>query len=250
MELLPYLCAIISTYLATLSSLFLSEPEYKRPSAEPDFKQIRETVKLFLKSRELMKFVFALSAFVVLGNMLFVGFQPYLENIGLGKGEIGLVFVFISICSAIGSQLIKKLDKFGHGRTYKTMMLGALFTGSLMFAIRWEIGFLGVALLSLVFGFQNTFSLTYVNPRIDSSRRATGLSIISMLSTLGYTIAAILTGLILDWEGLGVGNGKWAGIGALKGINVLSLGVVVAIVVVIVSVNLIKFGQNSVRYGK
>ncbi|MBD3280700.1 MFS transporter, partial [Candidatus Dojkabacteria bacterium] len=196
---LPYILMGIFYTTTMFLGILLHEPEYTKPDSLSDFSQIKDTIKYLIANRKIVFFLTILSGFILLANMLFVMYQPFFDSTGLDKEIIGFIYLVAFVISAIGSQVIKKIvAKLGYRKILVIMFL-ATITAALLFLSQIAIfGVMAVAVISIILGFQNTVEYSYLNSKLPSNIRATGLSILEMMKTLAFVIALNLAGSISD----------------------------------------------------
>ena len=150
--------------------------------------------------------------------------QPYLTSAGFGVASVGVVMAGLSIVAAWGAHRIDGLRKlFGE----RGLLWGVPATLALSYLVlgRWTATW-GVSLLlvqSLLNGVYSPLSKELLNREIvDSSQRATVLSVESAVRRLAFGMFAPLAGVLVD--GYGWRAGLWC-TAALGGVGTIALTV-------------------------
>lgn len=200
----PYVGRAVTFGIIIIATLFLTEFEHKKSDALSDIEQIKRTVMELFKQLDVKQYMLMFLVFTALGNVLFIAYQPYFEQSGFSVETIGIIYIFISIFSAAGTQVVKRIDNDkNHFTILKVMLMCVVISAVLMYFLHDNLALLGPLLLSVVFGFSAPVTNNFINKQLSSDKRATGLSIAYLLQKLAFTVFASLTGILLDKTSLG-----------------------------------------------
>ena len=187
-------------------SLFIVEPprQQKRLKANP-FKEMWQLTVYALHKQQKLKWLIMTYALLSTSSIIFVWLaQPYFKQIGVPILYFGLIWAALNMLSAISSSMAYKVEKlFGLRKTMILLMLMpivayvgvAVFDSSLL-------GLVFVPLFWLLWGFQETVLKDYAQQQIESSVRATLLSVKSFAARASFSILAPLAGLLADYKSL------------------------------------------------
>ena len=192
--------------MSILVALSLREPPRQASSEKklPYLSLLQEGTRFFLQNRTLV----LLTADLVFTNALacvIIWFcQPLLQHAGLPVKYFG----FVQAASCLGQiALLNNVHwlEARLGSKRRLLLLGTLGTGLAFVGLGlvpdylpWVIG--GIVIAE-AFGLSRPpiFS-SYMNKYIPSDRRATVLSVVSMLRTFALVIVNVVTGLLADWS--------------------------------------------------
>ncbi len=199
----PYVGRGITFAVIFIATLFLVEFEQKKSDALSDIEQIKRTATALFKRLEVRKYMLMFLGFTALANVLFVAYQPFFEGAGFSVESIGIIYIFISIFSAIGTQVVKRIDNDkNHFFIMNIMLLGTIISAIMMYFFNNNLAIIGPFFLSIIFGFSAPVTNNFINKELSSDKRATGLSITYLLQRLAFTIFANITGLLLDYTSI------------------------------------------------
>ncbi|NMB56365.1 MFS transporter [Candidatus Beckwithbacteria bacterium] len=201
--LIPYVAKFFTYFLALILALFVIEPKYQKTDSLSDFEQIKKAFGNIWQYKDLVYFLLYAMMFSGLGNLLWVTYQPFLADSGFDTKAIGVVYVLLSLFSAFGSFLIKKLqDRFPAFRITQFMIFSVLLISLMMFLIKNYLAVIPIFYLSVIFGFQTPLISNILNKKIKSAYRATAISIVSLAFSLMFAVFTGPVGLLIDKFGL------------------------------------------------
>lgn len=152
-----------------------------------------------IKTPKLLK-VFIYSFFVFgLAQTTFMFYQPFLREVSVPIFWFGWIFAFFSIVSAICSYKAHDIEAFFGTKNLliiMPLMIALSFFLSAYFFVWWA--FIFFAFREFVRGLWYVIIGDYINKLVDSSRRATVLSIGNMSTTVGFFAISVLVGMIAD----------------------------------------------------
>ncbi|MBN2102335.1 MAG: MFS transporter [Candidatus Aenigmarchaeota archaeon] len=198
------LFSVIPFLIAVFVGLLLREPPVMTPLEKRGYKDtITDGLKYFSKHRTLKILAFDSIIIHALSFMLIWMYQPLLQNFGLSILFFGVVHAGIAGTEAVIMNRFEWLEKiFGSKRKY--ILGSALITGlsMMMLGINPHIE-LSVILIIIVGGFgltRQALLSNYMNKHIESGKRATVLSTVSMLSRLASGLLYPLIGILVDFS--------------------------------------------------
>ncbi len=220
-------CTVVPMSAAALVALSLREPGQHRPaSARPPYRTIlREGLAHFASTPALRALALDMVGVHAASWLILWLYQPLLEAAGIGIAFFGAVHVLLSLAQIV---VLSQAGRLGHllGGSHRLLRIAALvpglaFVGLGLLGSPWAV----VPLVVLVAGFglsRATLFAAAMNRHIPSKRRATVLSTISMLRTLGIVVGNGLGGLAVGLSLHGTAAG--AGIAILVFVALASVG--------------------------
>ena len=199
---LPYVLLIITNLMVWVVVKGLTETKHISSDPLSDKSLIKEAISSFgqlMKKFDFALVMYASVAFSCLANTLWFAYQPFFQKLGFDGKIIGLLYVPVSIASAFGSQLIKKIIPVIHTTWLYVIMLtitGLVGLGMNSFLL--PVGMMSIVLLSIIFGFDIPATAAYFQRYYPSKIRATMSSIESLIGSLVIVIASVTTGYFLD----------------------------------------------------
>src|SRR3989344_5663352 len=201
-----YFGSAVSFGLAALAVVFFREEHFERKgfTLRNQIEQIKAGIKIgysnkfILWSTGILALVFAVS--YTFSNI----YQPYLVSIGFSVAEFSYILPIMFVIQAVGGWSFGRLLKFGENKLFRLSVLGISIAVSAMgfFPFKWAV----VIIFGYMFleGVGRPLASTYVNRYIDSSHRATVISVQSMVGTI--TAAAMLFFIGIFTDRIGVAN--------------------------------------------
>ncbi len=161
---------------------------------------MKSSIRYFQSFRPFRLFVIAR----ILGNTSLIVFyflyQPFLVGQGLDIPSLGLFFAFLMISTAVGSLAVPTIFKKTDGKDIVTFGLMAFVPCFIMLMIS-NVLMVSIIVLGVV-GFVNGLTMANLvlwrNELIPSELRASCISLLFTLSTVGMIFTYLLVGLIAD----------------------------------------------------
>ena len=205
----PKLPAILSLPLVTLGfflTFFLEEPykSRKKFNVKNYFKHLKEGF-VYFKNSKYIQYLCFLALFVSATISITLSMSSaYFKEILIPVSVIGILAFVASLTTAFASKKTHSLEKFlGEHKSFLLIQMGivvGLFLISLMIPF---FGFLFYLIIAFIAGFSGVLLGDYINHHIETSHRATILSIKGMFSNIGVFILFILVGKLTSFKGLG-----------------------------------------------
>jgi len=152
-----------------------------------------------VKNKEVRWLIIYLGTILAAGRVGLWFYQPYMKLSGLDIFYFGIAFALYNIIAAVSSKFAYKIESLT-GRKI-ALILPALFLslGLYLFgSIIWILGFMFGFLLQFVRGFSSPIIEDYINRIVFSEKRATVMSIASLLDKLFFAVFAPFIGYFAD----------------------------------------------------
>ena len=200
----PYLFSAIPFFGGGLAILFFQEAREKHVfTLRKHWEQIKEGVR-FTKNNQYILWSMGLLAltFAVWYN-LFNSYQPFLMDVGFTLRAFSFILPAIFLCEALGGMIAAKLLEFlGENKIF---ILGLLLFGAAVGAagvFNNKLSLIFLLLYCVLLGILRTSLSGYANRHIESSHRATVVSVQSMAATLAAALSLFLFGFLTDRLGI------------------------------------------------
>ena len=222
----PYLFSAVPFALAGLAIKFFREKEAQRPgfTLRSHFEQIKTGTRLAFHNRYVLWSMAVLSLCFAVAYTFSNSYQPYLTQIGYSVKAFSVILPVMFLAEAFGGAGSARVRRmFGeNGSFWLNILLVGLALAVLGFFARKEI--LPVILLySFAQGVLRPLVSTYANRYIDSTHRATVMSVQMMIGTITAAGFLFLFGFLTDKLGV-------IKISALMGGIVLAVGILLLLV--------------------
>lgn len=197
--------------LAGAPALLLVPPN--RGSPRPARKKLNlftlELLNTYLKSPVLL---FAAGSFVLLFATVRAGvwsIQPVLGAVGIATAWYGVIMSVLLLLSAAISFAMRNIEASVNNRNLVFLFLPpAVFLLGVAAALNGSMALTGLLALAMFVpiaishGSFNQLLLTWVNVNVDDAKRASALSVMSALGSIGYAASAPLFGAAVDRFGI------------------------------------------------
>jgi MFS family permease len=202
----PMAAYAIPSALGVLLALTLKEPALQAPAHRgrvPYLRILTEGGRYFLGHKVVLLLAVELALTHALAWGIIWMFQPLLERAGLPLRFFGIVHALSCVGQILFLSNTARLERWSG--SMRRLLLGASGLTGLSFLLLSATQWLPLVILGIVLGF--TFSLpriplfsAYINHHVPSERRATVLSFVSMVRTLGIVVMNPLIGLLAEWS--------------------------------------------------
>lgn len=197
-----YKLAMIIGVVTFLQSLSFIEPtvgkvEQKENAMATFTHQFKDSFGIIRNSRQLSFLIIMTESFAVFATTTFYYIQNYLLMNGRSQFRIGIVLAIGALLSAVTASQAHRLEKkFGYKKTLSFVLVAGVFFLWLMVTGTYsELGIIG---LSAVEALEYVVMSDYINRLIPSERRATILSMQSMVFSFFMIIIFPIVGLVGD----------------------------------------------------
>jgi MFS family permease len=181
---LAYIFAVIIGSLAILQSLTFKEPniesDVKKKSFKGVFVNAYNSFKILKSKKDILYLVFFIEGILMIATTLFYYLQNYFLSIGYNQFQIGAIMAIGAMTSATMSLFIYKIEKkVGIKKLLKIFpLVNAMALVGIAFTTKAYIFFI---IVEGIEGALYVLYQDYVNKRIPSNKRATILSLCSMV---------------------------------------------------------------------
>ncbi|NUJ98182.1 MFS transporter [Candidatus Gracilibacteria bacterium] len=201
--LFPIYGTIFAYGISLALIFFLHEANYHKTEAITNMQQMKESFLFVSKNKTILIFLMLIFLQSGIGNIYWFTYQPYLKHIGFSIKHIGIIFASISFISAFGSYLIKSIqDKFTPIAIVRGIFYSIYLSSLFFYFLDNKFGLIPIILLSITFGFIMPLGNNFLSSLVESSKKATVLSIFSFVVTIGYFSFATISGFLVDIFGL------------------------------------------------
>ena len=195
---LPILLTALITLLMFPLVLFMKEPEITESMEPSHLLHLKRSVQ-YLSNNRLVSLLILYSAFMVTAVWgLYDFYQPFLGSLGIGVETIGLLYLFFRLFGVAGAQFSDSIyRKVGMSSVYLIplcFVISVLFMG--FFSNPFVITF--ILLVFFLDGVRFPIINDLINQNLPSSRRATIISLGSVLSCLMGCVVYPTLGRIAD----------------------------------------------------
>ncbi|HEY5593870.1 MAG TPA: MFS transporter [Nitrospiria bacterium] len=156
-----------------------------------------------------------MEAILMTASGALMAFLPlYGIAVGLHAGEVGLLFGAMGLASILAKPAMGRIsDRIGRR---PLIVAGQLICAAVMIAIPWTAGFVGLLLLSLLFGFGEAVigssTSAMVADRCKEKSLGSAMGVFGTIMDIGHAAGPILTGFLIGISGY---TGAFGGIGIL-----------------------------------
>lgn len=199
--------AIIEALLIPAAILLVEPPRTKPTATQNPWQEVRRIVRYSLREHQQIKWLIAYSAVVtVMTHTMFWLNQPLFTEMGVPLGWFGLLTAGLFISQGFSA---RASDWYERRLGKKRALTSFVLIGTVCYLL---VGsFLHVAILPILLGFQFIRGAAmpvmrdYINEHVESSIRATVLSVSNLVRQLLYTVIGPVIGFIVDQYSLGIG---------------------------------------------
>jgi len=201
-----YKLALVVGLVSFIYSLAFVEPSIgkvtKRGNGLETFVgQFTDCFMIIRKDTRLSFFIIMAETFGVFSTTTFFYIQNMLKQNGRSEFRIGLVLAIGALLSAIGASQAHKIEKrYAYKKTLTLLLIAA--AGFLWLMTSKNLSEIGITGLGVVEAIEYVIMSDYINKLIPSGKRATILSMQSMVFSLFMIILFPLVGLVGDVYGL------------------------------------------------
>lgn len=213
-------CAVIGVVLLALF-LILRLPEDRSKTADLPVGERHESLPALLQGlREVGRdrrvlVTSGMEAILMTASGALMAFLPlYGIKVGLHAGEVGLLFGMMGIASILARPVMGRLsDRIGRR---PLIMTGQIICAAVMILLPWTGGFVGILLLSLIFGFGEAVigssTSAMVADLCKEKSLGSAMGVFGTVMDIGHAGGPILTGFLIGLSGY---TGAFTGVGIL-----------------------------------
>ena len=207
----------VSAFIAFLFLLFVPRPK-KDVNAElvPNYKRIiRESIKLLRKNKVLINDIAFVTVFSSLGYFVIWLQQTMMQDLGIPVTHFGWYrLIFLSAQIVLGFILARMLRDRRSSQRFD-LLVAFLLSGAYIFAGLMHNTLGLIVYLAIVGGLGMQIRTIYskqINEHIPTDKRATMLSMISMIHRITLVILNPLVGMLVDFQGISLAGWHFSGL--------------------------------------
>lgn len=188
-----------------VAATFREPPIHSRDSKERRgyISHLNEAVTLAIRVGQVRWLLLYQAALFVTSMIAFRYYQPYLRDLGVGVGHLGLIYFSWMLVAAFAARMTQRMEDLVGGLPLLVLM--GLFSCVSHFSLGVESSFWGVLCVypnQLSWGLLRPVINDRVNRLVGSSTRATVLSLGGLLQSAGLAVLAPLFGFVADAGGI------------------------------------------------
>lgn len=191
--------AVLSA-IAFLAACYLIEPKYHSLRKKPGFKEILQIVHYTFRINKTLGKYLIFSALIGFSSLIMAWFaQPVFSEVGLEKSYYGYAWVILNLCVAFGSLMALRINYyFGHNKII-IFLAFTMSAGFITIAFKLTyIAFISMIIFYFIRGTAHPILKNYINNLTTSDKRATVLSLRSLLIRILYSGFGPLLGVVSD----------------------------------------------------
>lgn len=200
---LPLIISAINTTIAAIIALNFVEPpiEDKRDN-ESYFTHIKDSSLYILKNGKIKAIVVYGAVFSIFFKVGFFFFQPYFEAVNLDVIYFGLFFALFNVVAGLTSQNASNIMKRTKTKTLTFLSSIMIISFGIMSITTVWVGAFAILLQQVARGLYGPVIAKYVNKHIPSNKRATIMSLYSLITSLTAAAFYPIFGVIMDNRGV------------------------------------------------
>ncbi|QNO15087.1 MFS transporter [Alkalicella caledoniensis] len=200
---LPFVISAVNTVIAAIIALRFSEPPIEdKKDKDSYFKFVKESGKYVMNHSKVKAVILYGTIFYMFYRAGFFFFQPYFEGVNINIKYFGLLFALFNIVAGIVAQNAHTIMSKAKRRTL-TLLSGLMILSFFTMTITkvW-IGAFAILLQQAARGLYPSIISKYMNKHIPSNRRATIMSLYSLVVNVSAALLYPVLGIIMDRSGV------------------------------------------------
>ena len=204
MQLPFYLQAGIILLTVPISMSLIEPARQKFTSMKGSFSGILSIVKYAMIEHKIVKWLILYSSLIGASTLTLVWFiQPYFEIVGLPLYLFGVAWAILQFTHSIVSKIAYKIENFVGKRLIIYSFIPMVVIGYFLIGSIYQLWGLGILFIFyFVRGLSNPTMVSYINSLVSSDRRATILSLNSLLVRLIFSVIGPVIGWIMDLKNI------------------------------------------------
>jgi MFS family permease len=192
--------ALVIALIAGASMVFDETTLKKQAKQNSHMALMKSAFTLYKENLHLLKFVIVSLFFYLWADMLFLYYQPYFINLGVQASTLGYIFAAISVFSAIGSVMMRRLpDKFSATAIQSLTLLGVITSSFLLIILKVPLAFAAPMFMGIISGFNQPLLRLYVNQQATNHVRASVLSVATTAGNIGTGLGFLAAIALADY---------------------------------------------------
>ena len=201
---LDWVLVAIGMLIAFFIALSFKEPKhYEKVTKKGYWKHTFECFKEAFTNKNIL-FLLIFNSLIAANSRIGLWFfQPYMNQSGIPIFLFGIIWASFTIFAILGSKSADRVDNY-LGERKSLWLIICLITFSFIFMGFWSIpfGFIFIYMLQFVRGFSPVVIQDYTNKHLSQGKRATLLSIQSLVGSLLFAIIGPFYGALADKSSL------------------------------------------------
>jgi MFS family permease len=223
-----YAVTIVVSAASIIQALSFKEPNIKAEIEEKTFKvfknQVRESLSIIVKNKRLGFLILFSQAIFMFNTSIFFYFQNYLLERGMSKGNIGIILAISSLAAVITASQTYRIEK-KVGEKVIILLLPLIIAICIWGTALSEYYYVFFIVINAIESIIFVAVSDYTNKLIPSDKRATILSMGSMIFSLYMMVIFPLIGKLADLYSLQISFKVLASIATVMAIiNIIVLG--------------------------
>lgn len=196
----PYAMYILALVLALIAGAnLLVNNNYNQGQKPHYYKLLKTAFRTYSNNLLLLKFVAVGCAFAIFADMLFFFYQPFFIEQNVSSSLLGVLIAAISLFSAFGSYLMRKLpDKISATAIQTVELMGVIATGLLLVVLNIPLAFVAPLIMGLISGFMYPNMRLFVNNNTTNNVRASVLSLATTMFSIGTALGLVFSLYLAD----------------------------------------------------
>ncbi len=196
MELPVIISAVNAAIAVIIATRFVEPPIEDKPDKEGYLKHIADSGRFVMQHNKVKALVVYGTVFYVFYRVGFYFFQPYFQAVNLDVRYYGIFFALFNIVAALTSQNAHKIISATKGRTLTVLSATMIVSFGLMAMVTTWIGAFGILLQQVARGLYSPVIQKFMHKHIPSNKRATIVSLYSLVISLASALAYPIFGAI------------------------------------------------------
>lgn len=196
---LPLIISAINTTIAAIVALRFIEPpiEDKRDN-ESYFTHMKDSGLYILKHGKVKAIIVYGAVFNIFYRVGFFFFQPYFESVNIDVIYFGVFFALFNVVAGLSAQNASNIMKRTKAKTLTFLSSLMIISFGIMSITTVWIGAFAILLQQVARGLYGPIIAKYINKHIPSNKRATIMSLYSLITSLTAAAFYPLFGLMMD----------------------------------------------------
>lgn len=196
---LPLIISAINTTISAIIALRFEEPPIEdKKEKESYFTHIKDSSSYILKHGKVKAIIVYGAVFNIFYRVGFFFFQPYFEAVNLDVVYFGFFFALFNVVAGISSQKAHNIMKLTKGKTLTFLSLLLITSFGIMTVTTVWIGAFAILLQQIARGLYAPITSKYINKHIPSNKRATIMSLYSLIASLAAAAFYPIFGWVMD----------------------------------------------------
>jgi len=196
---LPLIVSILFMIAGATAGLFFTERHklYKKEKGHY-FSSILKSSRYLLRHNKLKAIILYCTVLFTFFRGAFYFYQPYFIEVELPVIFFGIVFSLFNLISAASARSASWFNKITGNRTLTSLSAMIIVSFFIMGLVDHWVGISAIFLQQIMRGLYNPIVTKYLNKHIPSDRRATMLSLSSMVTNAAVMLTLPLLGILKD----------------------------------------------------